>query len=157
MIATEGISGVLERYHLHNTAKVTAEHHVLVGREANLQNLVSPGEEDWNKWYASNHRRSWVMVEFGEHKRFEGIGFKNAGDRPKLNPTRVKISVYHELTGGWTEIGERDLHWGPLKKWHTINFPELHGQTKSVLFNFDNNHGPDEIQLGEIIFYKPKG
>jgi hypothetical protein len=36
MIATEGISGALERYHLHNTAKVTAEHHVLVGREANL-------------------------------------------------------------------------------------------------------------------------
>ena len=36
MIATEVISGAFERYHLHNTAKVTAEHHVLVGRESDL-------------------------------------------------------------------------------------------------------------------------
>jgi hypothetical protein len=52
---------------------VTAEHHVLLGGPSGLehpQNLLSPGEEPWNKWYASHHNRSWVMVEFAEHLNF---------------------------------------------------------------------------------------
>lgn len=92
------------------------------------------------------------MIEFGEHLNFQGIGFKSAGSHPRRNATSVKISVYHALNGGWQEIGFRELHFG-LKHWHPIIFPELHGSTKSVLFNFDNNHGLEEIQLGEIMFY----
>ena len=98
------VQGGLIRYHLHGTAKVTAEHHVLMGGQTGMefpQNLLSPGEEPWNKWYASHHARSWVMVEFGEHLNFQGIGFKCAGDHPRRAPTEVRISVFHPLTGTW--------------------------------------------------------
>jgi len=36
---------------------------------------------------------------------------------------------------------------------HTITFPELHGDTKRVRFEFVNLRGKEGIQLGEIIFH----
>jgi hypothetical protein len=40
-----------------------------------------------------------------------------------------------------------------FQRWHTLNFPAVHGQSRSVLFDFENHHGLNELQLGEIIFY----
>ena len=92
------------------------------------------------------------MVEFAEHLNFKGIGFKSAGDHPRRAPTSVRISVFHALNGGWNEIAFRPLAFG-LQKWNMITFPEIHGSTKSVKFDFVNEHKVDGIQLGEIVFF----
>ena len=39
-------------------------------------------------------------------------------------------------------------------RWHTLTFPELQGSTTMVRFDFENQKGHDEMQLGEIIFYQ---
>ena len=56
------------------------------------------------------------------------------------------------LAGGWHEIAHRQLHFG-MNFWHTITFPEIHGDTKKVRFDFHNGHGTEGLQLGEIIFF----
>ena len=56
------------------------------------------------------------------------------------------------LEGGWREIAFRPLDFG-LRNWHKITFPELHGDTKRVRFDFVNTRGKEGIQLGEIIFH----
>jgi hypothetical protein len=116
---------------------VTAEHHSI---GSNPQNLLSPGQEEWNKWHVENHQRSWVEIEFNEKLMFKGIGFKNAGDHAHKSPSEVKIHVWHIIEGGWHEIAHRKLEYG-FKTWHTIDFPEIHGDTKKVKFNFHNEHG----------------
>jgi hypothetical protein len=147
------VAGALHRYHLHATARVTAEHHILsLGPEGKPQNLLSPGEEPWNKWEAENHNRSWVEVEFAERIPFQGIGFKSAGDHPRKSPTNVRIWVWHLLRGGWEEIAFRELDFG-LANWKTIEFPMIHGDTKKVRFEFHNDRKMTGVQLGEIIFY----
>jgi len=146
--------GVLQRYHLHATARVTAEHHVIApGSPAGKpQNLLSPGMEPWNKWEAPHHNRSWVEIEFAEKLMFRGIGFKSAGDHPRMAPTEVRIFAWNMLAGGWHEIGFRQLNFG-MNNWHVITFPEIHGDTKKVQFHFHNGHGKEGVQLGEIIFH----
>jgi len=141
--------GALQRYHLHATARVTAEHHAI---GSNPQNLLSPGQEEWNKWHVTHHQRSWVEIEFHEKIAFRGIGFKSAGDHPRKSPSEVRILAWNMLAGGWHEIGHRQLHFG-LGLWHTITFPEIHGDTKKVQFHFHNGHGTEGLQLGEIIFF----
>jgi hypothetical protein len=85
-------------------AKVTAQHSVLnggfTGREF-PQNLLSPGEEPWNKWYVAHFPRSWVMVEFQQPLSFQGIGFKSANDHPRRDPQEVRVSVHNPLTNQW--------------------------------------------------------
>jgi len=150
-----GGAGMLKRYHLHGTAKVTAQHHCLMGGPSGRefpQNLLSPGEEHWNKWYVANFPHSWVMIEFHQHLNFAGIGFKSAGDHPRRDPTEVRVAVHHPLTNSWQQIAHVKLHFG-LQRWHTLNFFEIHGSTRTVKFEFENHHGLSELQLGEIIFY----
>lgn len=53
---------------------------------------------------------------------------------------------------GWREIAHRKLEFG-LKTDFIIEFPEIHGDTKKVKFNFHNQHGTEGLQLGEIIFF----
>jgi hypothetical protein len=145
---------IKQRYHLQAAAIVTAEHHETTpGSEAGKpQNLLSPGEESWNKWDAPNHNHSWVEVDFSEKLKFTGIGFKSAGDHPRMAPTDVRIEIWHVLEGGWVDLGKRELNFGH-KNWHTLEFPEIHGETKKVRFHFNNNRSEKGIQLGEIIFY----
>lgn len=133
-------SGVTQRYFLHATAKVTAEHHmVLAGEQGKPQNLLSPGQEPWNKWEAPNHNRSWVQIEFAEHITFCGIGFRSAGDKPRTSPTNVKIFTWHPITACWTELASRDLDFPLMKPNHLIEFPDLMGQTRMVRFELHNN------------------
>ena len=108
------------------------------------QNLLSPGEEPWNKWFAPHHRKSWIMIEFNQHLSFQGIGIKSANDHPRRDPTEVKVNVFHPLTGGWQQIAHVQLKFN-FQRWHTLNFPEIHGSTKSVLLDFENHHGLDEL------------
>jgi len=124
----------LQRIHLHERGRVTAEHHAIGN---NPQNLLSPGIEDWNKWHADNHQRSWVEIEFAAKIEFKGIGFKSAGDHPRRSPSEVRIHVFHALEGGWHEIAHRQLEFG-MRTLHTIDFPEIHGDTKRVKFDFHN-------------------
>jgi hypothetical protein len=147
----------LQRYFLHATAKVTAEHHVLLqGENGKPQNLLSPGMELWNKWEAEHHNRSWVQIEFAGPLVFHGIGFRSAGDHPRKSPTECRIFVYHALNGGWNEIGFRVLEFG-LKPFTLLEFPELHGETRMVRFEFHNNRNVKGVQLAEIIFYHREG
>ena len=120
---------------------MTAEHHSIGN---NPQNLLSPGQEEWNKWHVENHQRSWVEVEFAEKLVFKGIGFKSAGDHPRKSPSEVRIHVFHMLEGGWREIAHRQLEFG-MRTWHIIEFPEIHGDTKRVKFNFHNQHGTEGL------------
>ena len=144
-------AGPLHRYHLHDKAVVTAEHHVLgAGHEGKPQNLLSNGEEHWNKWEVGHHERSWVEIDFHDKLDFKGIGFKSAGDHPRRCPTSVKI-FEHKLMG-WHELGHLQLDFG-MHNWHTINFPHIHGDTKKMRFEFHNAHGTEGMHLGEIIFY----
>ena len=149
------VLAALDRYHLHDKAKVEAEHHRIgVGHEGKPQNLVSNGEEHWNHWEAPNHKNSWVEVEFPEKLEIKGIGFKSAHDHPRMNATHVKVHQ-HKKIGGWKDIGHHDLDFG-LHNNHEIKFHGLHANTRKMRFEFHNKHdSPDGIQLGEIIFYKP--
>ena len=145
--------GALQNYFLHATARVTAQHHkILGGQEGKPQNLLSNGQEKWNKWAAPDHNASWVEIEFAERLEFRGITFKSASDHPRKAPTEVKIWQFHLLEGGWREIAFRPLDF-QLKNDHKITFPELHGDTKKVRFDFANTRGKEGIQLGEIIFH----
>ena len=102
---------------------MTAEHHSIGN---NPQNLLSPGQEQWNKWHVENHQRSWVEIEFNEKLVFKGIGFKSASDHPRKSPSEVKVHVWHMLELGW------------MRTDFIIEFPEIHGDTKKVKFNFHN-------------------
>jgi hypothetical protein len=154
IVQAAAMAGGMQKYHLHMTARVAAEHHVFrPGEEfGKPQNLLSPGEEIWNKWEAENHNRSWVEVEFAEKLHVQGIGFKSAGDHPRKSPTHVRIHVWHLLEGGWREIGHRQLEFG-MAFWQKIEFPEIHFEAKKVKFDFHNNRNIQGIQLGEIMFY----
>jgi hypothetical protein len=146
-------AGVMTKYHLHNLARVTAEHHRIgLGPDGKPENLLSPGEEPWNKWESENHNRSWVEIEFGDKLIFKGIGFKSAGDHPRKSPTHVKIFVWHLITLGWHEIAARPLEFNG-RNWFKVEFPEIHGETKKVRFEFHNDRKMDGCQLGEIMFY----
>jgi hypothetical protein len=140
LIQAAAMVGGMQKYHLHMTARVQAEHHVFrPGEEyGKPQNLLSPGEEIWNKWEAENHNRSWVEVEFAERLHVQGIGFKSAGDHPRKSPTEVRIHQWHLLEGGWREVAHRHLDFG-MQFWHKIEFPEIHFDTKKVKFEFHNN------------------
>ena len=145
--------GAMQNFFLHATARVTAEHHqILHGEAGKPQNLLSNGEEHWNKWCAPNHNASWVEIEFAERLQFRGITFKSAGDHPRMAPTVVNIRQWHPLQGGWIEVGRRELDFG-MRNWHRITFPELHGDTKKMRFEFANLRGKEGIQLGEILFH----
>ena len=86
------VAGALTRIHLVDRAEVRAEHHVMaIGPQGKPKNLLSPGEEPWNKWEVEHHNRSWVEIEFNEKLHFRGIGFKSAGDHPRKSPTEVRI------------------------------------------------------------------
>ena len=56
-------------------------------------NLLSNGQEDWNKWYENQASKSWVEIHFHEMTKFSAIGFKSANDCPHRDPAEVKISI----------------------------------------------------------------
>ena len=37
--------------------------------------------------------------------------------------------------------------------WRRIEFPDIHADTKKVMFHFHNSHAVKGLQLGEIMFY----
>ena len=150
---TEENAVPLIRYNLHDTAKVTAEHHMfgVWSKEGKPQNLLNIGEEAWNKWAAENHNQSWVEVEFADRLSFQGVGFKSPGDNPRKTPTEVRILIW-TLQGVWHEIGNIRLDFC-LENWRTIKFQEIKGDTTKVRFEFVNDRNEVGLQLAEIIFY----
>jgi len=77
------------------------------------------------------------MIEFYQHLSFNGIGFKSANDEPKRDPTEVKINVFNQEKNGWELIAQVQLRF-LQQRWNTLKFPDIRGQTKSVLCEFDN-------------------
>lgn len=60
------------------------------------ENLLKPGEEDWNKWCAINCKKqsSWTLIEFKESLIISALGFKSANDAPYRDPTSVEVYIY---------------------------------------------------------------
>ena len=56
-------------------------------------NLLSHGEEAWNKWYENQVSKCWVEIKFHESIKFSAIGFKSANDCPHRDPAEVTISI----------------------------------------------------------------
>ena len=85
-------------------AKVTAQHFLKDGGGTGKefpQNLVSGGEEPWNKWFANSTQRSWVMLEFQQAITFNGLGFKSANDCPHRDPEQATVFIFNPRTAGW--------------------------------------------------------
>ena len=91
------------------------------------------------------------MIEFHQHLSFRGIAFKSANDCPHRDPKEVRVNVHNPATNNWQQVAHVKLNFNS-QRWHTINFFEIHGNSRSVLFDFENP-GVNEVQLGEIIFY----
>ena len=83
---------------------------------------------------------------------FRGFGFKSANDCPHRDPDEVKISTFDSVFNQWVPIATCKLNF--TSRWQTLQFPGIHGSTRSLIFDFVNKKGHTEIQLGEIILYE---
>jgi len=99
---------VVPRDTLCKNAKICAELEVVKDLYGRCHNLLSPGEEEWNKWEAGA-TQAWVKIEFPTRVRFQGIGLKSAGDHPNRSPTMVRISSIDPITSMETVIGFKQL------------------------------------------------
>jgi hypothetical protein len=78
---------------------VTAQHSVLKGGESMREypeNLLKPGNDDWNKWCCQK-KRSWVLLEsIGDINMhfIRGIGFKSGPDKPRRDPDVAEIYIF---------------------------------------------------------------
>ena len=116
------------------------------------QNLVSGGEEPWNKWYADSTQRSWVMLEFQQAITFNGLGLKSANDCPQRDPEQATVFIFNSRTAGWEQIADLELDF-QLTRCKTLQFPEVRATNlRSMIIDFRTNK-TTEIQLGEIVFY----
>jgi hypothetical protein len=117
-------------------AKVSAQFASIKGDAGRPHNLLSMGEEAWNKWEA-NEPQSWIAIEFQNTMSFRGIDIKSAGDHPKRAPTMVRVTTLDEETQKWNEIGFAQMNFGE-NLWHTLKFPNMQGEGRVVRFNFTN-------------------
>jgi len=81
----------MHRLDVSSHALVEAEHSAAGGggtRGEFPQNLVSDGQENFNKWCVDTHNKSWVKIKrLDFHDEWiNGIGFKSANDCPERDP-----------------------------------------------------------------------
>ena len=115
-----------------------------------VQNILSDGEEAWNKWYQATSATSWVLFDFnGDVRELNAFAFKSANDVPSRDPKHVDISVWLEGETEKTEVGSFDLTF--TKRWETTEEFKLNVESvraTKVEFQFYNSQR--EIQLGQI-------
>jgi len=88
----------LEEISLENiTSDVVAEGTVAGGggtKKECAENLVKPGQENWNKWYLNTSNSSWIQFIFKEKLLIRGFGLKSANDCPERDPVEVNFMVF---------------------------------------------------------------
>ena len=62
------------------------------------KNLLSHGEEDWNKWYEAQAASSVVLIELNRELDFDCMGFKSAGNCPHRDPDSVSVWFERDLS-----------------------------------------------------------
>jgi len=133
--------------------KVAAEHDVRGGgtRKEFIENILTDGQERWNKWYENRSKTSWVTADFGEVRELGAFGFKSANDVPKRDPENVKIFAWFEGETEKREIANFDL---AFKGRWDLQMRDLAGPVRvtKVEFNFTNKRY-GQMQLGQIQFW----
>ena len=138
-------------------ANISAQHSVEgggTGREF-PRNLLSPGEEPWNKWYQAQAKNSWVAIELPSATEVVGFGFKSATDCPWRDPEEVTVSILSLGQAGkfdFIELGTIGLDF-ESKRSHTIALTGVRVFSSAFRFEFRNFRGGREMQLAQIIFY----
>jgi hypothetical protein len=136
-------------------AKVTAQHFLKDGGGTGAeypQNLVSGGEEPYNKWYQNSSSSSWVMVEFAQAITFSGLGLKSANDCPHRDPDEGSVFIFNPCAAGWEKIADLKINFSQTR-WEVLQFPEVQATNlRSFIIDLKNSKA-SEMQLGEIVFY----
>ncbi len=80
------------------------------GREF-FRNLLTPGEEPWNKWVdpAGASRPSWAQLEFSGPVTLTGYKLQSANDFPARDPSR------------WAVLGTTDAAGGGARRWRLLH------------------------------------
>ena len=82
-------------YDLEGKGVVSAQYTIKDGgasRKEFPKNLLSHGEEDWNKWYEAQSASAFVLIDFDREIAFDCVGFKSAGNCPHRDPDSVTVS-----------------------------------------------------------------
>jgi len=125
-------------------AIVTAEFDVRGGGTGGefVKNILSGGEEAWNKWYQGKSATSWVLVDFnGDVRDLTGFAFKSANDVPSRDPKHVDVYAWIEGETDKTQIGSYDLSFDA--RWETTDEFELNVESvraTKVEFQFYNSN-----------------
>lgn len=75
-----------------------------------------------------------MKIQFDTPVNFASIGFKSANDCPHRDPNKVTV----KFDSGYGQHASVIPLKFEAKRWHTLNFPGVCGQTKEVLFEFEN-------------------
>jgi len=133
---------------------VAAQHDVRGGgtRKEFVENILTDGQERWNKWYENKSKTSWVTADFnGQVRELTSFGFKSANDVAKRDPQNVKIFAWFEGETEKREVASFDL---AFKKRWDLQMRDLAAPVRvtKVEFNFTNNRY-GQMQLGQIQFW----
>jgi len=133
---------------------VTAQYDVRGGgrKKEYVKNILTDGQERWNKWYERDSKTSWVKAAFnGQAYEVVSVAFKSANDKPARDPENVKVIATLE-DGTNKEVGSFDLKFDG--RWDLTQqfFLTEPVNTKNIEFQFTNtDYG--QIQLGQIQFF----
>lgn len=134
---------------------MSAQHYLLHGGGTGREfpyNLLSHGQEPWNKWYQVTSNQSWVLIEFTKPVTFVGLGIKSANDCPHRDPDEASVSIFNPHTQQWNKIADLAIDF-ENDRWKTLQYLDVSAaEVSSIIIDFKNNKA-NEIQLGEIIFY----
>ena len=114
----------MKPFDLKEKGKVTAEGFVQYPavedpRWGSPQNLLSDGEESWNKWFQHSDQEVKVLVELQEPIEVIGFGFKNADDVRYFDIKNVKVE-FKNPAGKFVNIKLSNVDIKYSKEWSTI-------------------------------------
>jgi hypothetical protein len=132
---------------------VTATHSVNGGGTGNEfpRNLLLEGTEPWNKWYEHTSNHADVYIDFTEAITFSGFGYRMANDVPNRDPSVITAFYWDASNDKWVQVHQ--VYPSGLARWAVSKHATIMSAAKKFKFSFFNNK-MNEIQLGEIIFYK---
>jgi len=132
---------------------VTANFSVRGGSSGKVwaKNLLTDGEEPWNKWYEDESEVADIKVDFDTAAReVVAVAFKSANDEPERDPETVLVAANDK------EVGAFDLAFGARWELSEQFFLTEPVTTETILFEFENIDLDDltEIQLGQIQLFE---
>lgn len=126
------------------------------------ENLLEPGNHDWNKWYTGNTGEQWIQLTLPEPKVIKFYGLKSANDCEGRDPCTWQAlgkteagewEVFHEVKG--VKFDRRFQF-----KYFAVNSKSKYTE---VRFSFKTNRGFEEqgywsdgMQLCEVSLFESK-